>query len=250
MNQVNGNVADRTGGSNCDTGISVRQQLAQLSTAEDEQLERLRASLVVAERNARTRKELIAALPDSLPLAPKSLFVGDQVYRADARLVFEIDNREQVLALVAALPALPQVLVKAGSTAFIAEERFVPDERTKAEPIGDVVYRLSTWCGHLNEEFSWWTRINGMLVSIDARTAENARLAVTVRPEHRPAPNGDTETLWRVSGLPNGTMMHWGGGSNRNVVPITVHTARGVSLEEALKGQQFTAASVRTHCSC
>jgi hypothetical protein len=250
MNQTTNGSVDHTDGSGRVVEMTVRQQLTKLSDGVDQHLEKLRASLVAAEAQALVQKAIYAALPDTLPLAPKSLSTNN-VYRADASFVFEVTTRDQVLQLLEALPGVPVVLVQAGSTTFIPEERYVADARpSKVAPVNEVAYRFQTWCGHNREEFTWWTRLADKLVQVEARTKEGARAPVKVQSTTHQLSAHDSETRWHYDGLPKGILMQWSGGDHRNVAPLSVHLARGASMKDALAASQTFNAQVTSSCHC
>lgn len=252
MNQTTNEAADRKDGSACVVERTVRQQLDDFVAGMDTHLEELRASVLKAEAETQVKRALCAALPNALPLAPASMRASCQVYKADAEIVFDIQTRNQVVALLEALPGVPVLLVQGGSTTFVPEERFVADDRgARTTPVGDVVYRLSTWVGDLQEEYSWWTRLTDKLVKVTAKTAKGQRPSVKTRATSRPVDQDRIETTWAYEGLPSGTLMHWYGGDRSSVVPLTVHQRRGVPFNNAVQTEQSTTAKVtKDRCAC
>ncbi len=239
-------------GGACVVEMSVRQQLDAFVADIDTHLDKLRASVVAAEALAVVKRAVCAALPPNLPLAPVSLAVGNQVYKCDAELKFDIDNEGQVLALLDALPAVPAVMVSGGTSTFMAAERFVEDQRgAKVVPIGEAVYRFSTWIGQNIEEFTWWTRLADKLVAVKATTRKGAKTRARVRGHSVQQSNDEVVTTWVYENLPQGKLTQWYGGSASSVSPITVHLAPGVTLADALsKAQTTTAQVVSNRCSC
>jgi hypothetical protein len=252
MNQTTNEAADRQEGSASVVGMTVREQLDAFLLGVDTHLSDLRASVVRAEAEADIKRAICAAFPDNLPMAPVSLRVSDGVYKADADLTFEITSRDEALALIDVLPGVTVVMVSAGCTAFVPEERFVSDERgAKVTPVGDVIYRLSSWCEALQEEYSWWTRLSGRLVHVKAKTRKGHRPPVQARASSRNLLLEKVETTWEYAGLPSGELMRWHGGDRSSAVPLTVHQRRGVAFRDAAcTTQSATAKVTKNRCDC
>ncbi len=253
MNKTTNGAADHADGSARVVDKTVGQQLDDLLAGFDTHLTTLRASIFKAEADADIKRALVSALPTTMPLAPQSVQVGTNVYKADAELTFAFTSREQVLALVDALPGLPLVMVAGGCTTFVPEERFVVNE-TRGEtmtPVGEVLYKLSTWVAEPQEKFSWWTRLAGRLVHVVVNTAKGTRVAVEVRGSSRSLDAERVETTWKYFGLPAGELLRWSGGDDRYLVPVTVHQKRGNSFKDAMAGKQDTLARVTAdRCRC
>lgn len=252
MNQTMNEAADHVDGSSHFVGISVRQQLDALSKGMDTHLEELRAGLLRHEEQNKIKKALLSALPDELALAPESVRTGNTVYRADAELGFRVATREQVLELMDALPGVPVVMVAAGCTSFVPEERFVEDSRgTHAMPVGEVLFQYSSWCGDLQEEYSWWTKLDGLLVQVRATTNKGCQPATRSQGTSRNLGHHRVATTWSYSGLPAGSVLQWHGGSRSIVAPISVHQRKGVTFREACRSlQDFTAKVESDQCEC
>lgn len=260
MNQTTNKAADHAiaqglpgaDGSACVVEMTVRQQLDEFVADIDKHLAKQRAALAAEEASAEIKRALCAALPAALPLAPKKLAVGQNVYKADAEMTFVIDNEDQVLLLLQALPAVPAVLVSGGTSTFMAAERFVEDARgTKVQPIGEVVYRLCSWVGHNREEFTWWTHLAGKLVGVQAMTREGAATRARVRGHSTPCGTDEVSTVWTYENLPHGQLTRWYGGDASRMAPMTVHLLPGVTLSDALSvSQTATAKVVSSRCSC
>ena len=252
MNKTMTEAADLPDGSARVVDVQVRQQLDLLLAGMDAHLDELRAGVVRTEAETAMKRTLCAALPQELPLAPDTVRVNAQVYKADAEMTFAVTSRDQVLSLLAALPGVNVVMVKGGCTTFVPEEQFVEDARgTKTVPVGEVVYRLSTWCDSLQEEYTWWTQLAGRLVYIKASTRKGTKPAVEVRGVTRALGPVMAETMWSYWGLPEGEVMQWHGGDHANVAPITVHQKRGVAFKDAAQGTRSTIARVqKERCTC
>ncbi len=197
------------------------------------------------------KREMLSALPANLPLAPVHVVPTSPGRSADASLLFHAATREEVLLLVAALPGVPVVMLSSGCTSFEPEERHRADSHVRVSPVGDVVYRLSTWCGELREEFTWWTRLADRLVEIRVHTAPDAKALVKTKLNTRSVSTEEVEAIWSYSGLPGGELLSWYGGDVSRVIPLSVHQPRGGSLREAFAATQVTVKTVRTQrCSC
>ncbi len=197
------------------------------------------------------KRELLAALPGTLPLAPAQVVATSKGRSADAELVFQVSSREEVLALVKALPGVPVVMLSSGCTSFEPEERHRADSHTRVTPVGEVVYRLRSWCGQLREEFTWWTRLAGRLVEIRTQTADGMHAPVVTKVNTRDVSLDEVEAIWSYSKLPGGELLAWYGGDRSCVIPLSVHQRRGASLADAFSDTQVTVKTVRAkRCSC
>ncbi len=252
MNKTTNGAADHPDGSARVVDVNVRQQLDALLAGMDSRLAELRADATRFEGNLVVKRALCEALPAGMPLAPDAVKVGDQVYKGDAEMSFSVTSRAQALELMETLPGLPVLMVKGGCTTFIPEESFIEDGRgAKVVPVGDVVYRFSTWCGSLQEEYCWWTRLAGKLVNIKAHTRKGAQPEAQARGHSRDISPTEVETIWEYSRLPSGEVMRWYGGNRTTVAPLTVHQARGVAFKDAAVKTQTTTAKVRAdRCAC
>jgi len=230
----------------------VGPQLADFLKKLDSGLEQQRLALATAEARLIEKKVLCAAFPNTLPMAPYSVDVTPNGYNAEAELVFEVTNREEVMELLDAFPALPAMIVKSGCTSFIAEERFTaPDAGTKVEPIGDVVYRISHWVGVPQEEYSWWTRLAGKLVHVLAKTKNGHAACSKVRSTVKILSPSFREVTYNYENLPDGAVLTWHGGDLRNMAPVTVHQPRGRSFRDALAKPMVAYAKVKAQsCDC
>jgi hypothetical protein len=254
MNQAIIGTADQIGGSVGVVGIPVRQQLDAFVAGLDTDLEERRKDLTRAEALVADKKALCAAFPEDLPLAPQNLVISSNiVYKADAALTFVVTSRDEVLRLQDALPGVPVVMVEAGSTAFVPEERFVKKEgqRDSVTPVGELVYRLSTWVDNLQEEYSWWTRLGNKLVHVTAKTQKGQAPVAKAKATIRALIPTIHEVTWNYENLPGGELLRWYGGDSRNVVPVTVHQSRGLSFREAVATPMKASAKVKAkHCDC
>lgn len=240
--------------SQCNSAIEqlpVGQQLAVFLEKLDSDVEQRRQALATVEARLLEKKALCAAFPDTLPMAPYSVDVTPN-WRAEAELVFEVTTREEVLQLVDAFQALPAMMLSSGCTSFIAEERFTDAKAgTKAQPIGDVVYRISHWVGVPQEEYSWWTRLDGKLVHVLAKTKNGIAACTKVRATVRILSPSLREVIYNYENLPDGEVLTWHGGDLRSMVPVTVHQPRGRSFRDALAKPRATYAKVNaSSCDC
>ena len=255
MNQTIIETADHSDGTSRIVEKTMRQQLDALVASVDADMAERRQALAKAEAAAVIDKAIYQALPETLPFTPKSLRVGGSVYRADAEMVFEITSRTQVADLLDALPGLPVVLVKAGTTAFIPEVQFVEKDKQGATitPIGEVVYRISTTHAFLQEEYYWWTMLADNLVRVTARTFKAQGIEAKVYPSSSRVGLAQAlmQTTWYYENLPAGKLQRWHGGDHQYVVPLTVHQERGASFRAALDGKQSATAKVSSRdCGC
>lgn len=218
----------------------VAEGIALLMSGIESEVEKLRGSLANAELSAVARKAFLRALPASLPQAPS----GIQVELGSDRtplLQFKLTNPAEMLPLLEALPGEPLLMVSGGCTSFEPEETYSAASlkaHEKVTPIGNVVYRLSHWVSALQEEFRWWTHLDGRMVEVRATTAEASRTRARVRNSSRALSSETTETLWSYENLPKGEVLAWYGGSRRTVTPLTVHVAREVDWRDAMTGAQ------------
>lgn len=251
MNQTTIEAVDHSDGSARVVEMTVRQQLDVFVESIDTHLHDLRMSLARAEDAAEVKRAICAALPASLPLVPTSLSADGQAYKANAGLVFDVTSRDQVLALVEALPGEDVVMVQGGCTTFVPEDRFVVDDRgTTMTPVGEVVYRLSTYCGKLQEEYTWWTRLANKLVQVRAKLTGTLVPVKVYTRSVEIAPH-TVQLTWDYSGLPLGNLLQFYGGGRSNVAPISVHQRRGASFKDALAGAQVTTAkATKDSCAC
>lgn len=256
MNQTIIGTADRMDGSIGIVEISCKQQLDAFIANIDTDLEDRRKDLIRAEALAAEKKALCAAFPETLPQAPYRLAIGSNVYKGDAELGFEVTSYDDVVRLVDALPGVPVVIVAAGCTTFIPEERYVKKEgqNDKVTPIGDVVYRLLNWVSERQEEYTWWTRLAGKLVHVVAKTKKGCAINAQVRSTSKSLDLQGKfhEVTWTYSNLPNGEVMQWSGGRTPGeVIPVSVHQARGVSFSDAVAKPMSTSCKINTQrCDC
>lgn len=235
------------------TTPSVAEGLTLLMSDIESEVEKLRVSLANAELSAVARKAFLRALPASLPQAPS----GIQVELGSDRtplLQFKLTNPAEMLPLLEALPGEPLLMVSGGCTSFEPEETFTPSAsraHEKLTPVGPVYYRLSHWVSRLQEEFCWWTRLDGRLVEVRAVTADGGATRARVRGSSQPLGQMTIETSWTYENLPKGEVLHWYGGSRSSVSPVTVHVARGADWREAMAGAQSSRHLVTTAaCDC
>jgi hypothetical protein len=232
--------------------LSVGLQLAVFLEKLDSGLEQQRQALSAAEARLIEKKALCAAFPDTLPMAPYSVDVTPNGYKAEAELVFEVTTRDEVLQLLDAFQALPAMILSSGCTSFIAEERFtVADAGTKVEPIGDVVYRIAHWVDVPQEEYSWWTRLAGKLVHVLAKTKKGQAVCSKVRSTVKILSPSLREVTYSYENLPDGAVLTWHGGDLRSMAPLTVHQPRGRSFRDALAKPMVAYAKVNARsCDC
>ena len=252
MIETTNKAADRQDGSVCVVDKTVHQQLQALQAGMDDHLNDLRNSFLLAEKSVQAKKTLCATLPAHLPFAPTGVRITDSVYKADAELSFELVSREQVLHLFEVLPGVAVVKVQGGTAAFVPEERFTPNRANSdvVTPVGEMIYRVFTWLRGLKEEYYWWTRLGDKLVRISVSNEKSPQ--VSVRGSSRIVGHPDSrETTWNYTGLPCGELTRWYGGSASNIVPLTVHVARGRSIVEALtKTMSTVAKAISNKCDC
>ena len=253
MNQTTNQVADRKDGNAGVVEMTVAQHLQALIDDMDKYLDDTRAAVYRAEKTVAEKKALLAALPAAIPLAPKTVLFDRSAYKADAELIFEVVSRDQVLSLFDSLPGLPVVLVKAGSTAFVPEERFVEGHKAGVEvtPIAEIVYRLDTRSARHEETYQWWTPLGNMLVLVTARTKEGHRPEATIRSSGEKLFSSESIAVtWTYTGIPSGKVLRWAGGGRDFVIPITVHQPRGTCLKTAFATTQSYSAEVLARCGC
>jgi hypothetical protein len=255
MNQTTIGTADQMDGSTGVVEISAQRQLDAFIARMDAELEDSRRDLAREEALVAEKKALCAALPKTLPQAPQKLFIGSNIYKADAELLFEVTSYDDVARLVEALPGLPVLMIQAGCTAFVPEERYIhkPNQSEKIVEVGDVIYRLSSWVENLQEEFSWWTPVSNKLVHVMAKTkkghAVNAKAKRAIKTLDLQGVL--QEVTWTYENLPAGEVMQWAGGNPTSAITVTVHQPRGTSFKDALaKPQTATVKANTRRCDC
>jgi len=232
--------------------VSVSQQLATFLDKLDEDVAQSRRMLATAEARLVEKKALCAAFPPTLPMAPYNIVITPDGYKAQAELSFEVTTRAEVLQLLDAFPCVPAVMLKAGCSSFMAEERVTEAEPgTTVELIGEVVYRLATWCGAAQEEYFWWTHLAGKLVYVLAKTKEGGKVCATATSSVKTLNPTLHEVTYNYANLPDGVVTTWHGGSLRSMVPVTVHQKRGGSFREAVaKPMSVSTKASARHCDC
>lgn len=232
--------------------VPVQQQMNALMSKLDADLEKSRQALAAAEAQLVEQKGLCAAFPSTLPMAPHHIAITPGNYNAEAELVFEVTTRDQVLQLLDAFPGVPAVMLKGGCSSFMAEERVTKAEPgTEILPIGEVVYRLADWVERGQEEYTWWTRLDGKLVHVLAKTKRGHGVCATVRSSTKTLGPNMYEATYSYENLPDGVITLWYGGSSKNMVPVSVHQPRGRSFRDAVAKPMTTTAKANSRpCEC
>lgn len=232
--------------------IPVSTQMAALLAKLDADVEQRRTKLIEEEALLVEKKNLCAALPLNLPQAPSNIYITASGYQAEAELVFEVTTREEVLALVDAMPGVPVLMLQSGITSFIAEERFTTAEPgAKVVPIGDVVYRLALWVDAPHEEYTWWTHLAGKLVHVLAKTKKGHKACTMTTSSVKSRTPTIIEVIYNYVNLPDGVVTTWYGGNSQRMVPVTVHQPRGSSFRNAVANpQKASATAITQNCDC
>lgn len=252
MNHVIAGPNFGTQGSALMVNTPVKQQMNALMSKLDADVEKCRQTLAAAEAQLVEQKGLCAAFPSTLPMAPHHIAITPGHYNAEAELVFEVTTREEVLQLLDAFPGVPVVMLQAGCTSFIAEEQATePETGTKVVPIGEVVYRLANWVGNAQEEYTWWTHLDGKLVHVLAKTKKGHAVCATVKSSTRTLGPNLYEATYYYENLPDGVITTWFGGSSKDMVPVSVHQPRGRSFRDAVARPMTTTAKANSRpCAC
>jgi hypothetical protein len=252
MNHVIAGTVVEPQGNGGTANIPVKQQMNAFMSKLDADVEQSRRMLVTAEARLVEQKNMCAAFPSTLPMAPRDIAITPGNYKAEAELVFEVTTRDEVMQLLDAFPGVPVVMLRAGCTSFMAEERVTEVETgTTVVPIGEVVYRLANWVANAQEEYIWWTHLDGKLVHVLARTKKGHAVCAKVTSSTRTLGPNSYEATYYYENLPDGVITTWFGGSSRDMVPVSVHQPRGRGFRDAVtKPMSASAKASSRTCDC
>lgn len=170
------------------------------------------------------KKRVVALVPRTLPLPVRS--VSASGYKCDAGLGFEVTTREEALALMQALPAVPAVLLRqrGGTSSFMPAERFAGPLKTgqTCTAVAPFIFSVDGYGGgYTKEETFWWTRLGELLVKVSAQVRRDRVGTVTIRAAR--VSDFDTRLKFTYEGMPPAECIYWSPGDKRDPGEVTAY---------------------------